>query len=393
MRESLLHRLSPWTFATVAVLFVALWQWATVTANYAGNWTALFCTGALQRHPALVQTEHIYLFQNSTGFDGQFYHYIAHDPLLRSDLKNYIDDPRMRYHRILIPLLAYGLALGQSRLIDRAYLIVCLLGIGLGVFWSCRFAQRSDLAAAWGLLFLAMPAIPITVDRLVVDGGLAALTAAFLYYSPSATSRPLTWKLFAVLVCAALTRDTGILLVLGYCAYLACRREFRMAGLCLLSAAAAIVWFGYVQANTTGQSYRPALLPFASIVRALGHPSGYPADVPFAQAVVAADYLAFAGALLGFGFALLWFARAPCHPARMVAALFALLGLLVQITGQWENVYAFGRIYTPLLLCLAAIAAPARNAWLLTPVALMLPRIAIQFAPQALGVIHWILMW
>jgi hypothetical protein len=385
LRQSVLNRLSIWAFPVAAVFLVALWQWATVTANYGGNWTALFCTGELQRHPPLVVSEHTFVFKNSTGFDGQFYRYIAHDPFLGTDLKNYVDDQRLRYHRILVPLLAYALALGRSSMIDRTYELVFLASVALGVFWSCRFVQNAGLSAAWGLLFLAMPAVPITMDRLVVDGGLAALTAGFLYYCRSPS-----WKLFLVLACAALTRETGFLLVIAYCASLAWRREFRTACIFLLSAMPALAWYGYVQANTTGESYSPSLIPFVPIVRALLHPSSYPAATPFVSAVVAADYLALTGALLGFGVALLWFVRDARDPLRIAAALFGAMGLLLQITGQWGHVYTFGRIYTPMLLCLAGAAVQIRNPWLLLPLALMLPRIAIQFAPQALGVMHWI---
>jgi hypothetical protein len=385
LRQPGLIRLPLWTFPVVAVVFVALWQWATVTANYGGNWTALFCTGAIQKRPPLAVAEHIYLFANSTGYDGQFYHYVAHDPFLRSDLKSYIDDPRLRYHRIFIPLLAYWVALGRSDLIDRAYELVFLLSIGLGVYWSCRFAQNAGLAAAWGLLFLAMPAIPITMDRLVVDGGLAALTAAFVYYSRSPS-----WKLFVVLTCAVLTRETGLLLVLAYCASLALRRKFRMAVVFLLSAAPAVAWYSYVQANTTGTSYRPLLIPLWYVIQDLGNPWKYPPGIPFAGAVVAADCLALAGAFLAFGLVFVWFARGPRDPLRMAAALFAVMALSLHVPAQWENVYHFGRYYTPLFLCLSAIAAQTRNPWLLMPVAMMLPRIAIQLAPQVLGVMHWI---
>jgi hypothetical protein len=389
LQESEINRWPAWTLPAVAVLFVALWQWATVTANYGGNWTALFCTGAIQCHPPLVASEHIYLFTNSTGFDGQFYHYIAHDPFLRSDLKNYVDDPRLRYHRILIPLLAYALALGQSRWIDRAYELVCLLSFGLGVYWSSRFAQNAGLAPAWGLLFLLMPAIPITLDRLVVDAGLAALTAAFLYYSRSASRWSLP-KLFLVLTCAALTRETGFLLVLGYCGYLAWRRQFRMAGVFLLSAAPAIAWYGYVQLQTTGMAYPVSLIPLSAILQVLGHPTKYPAGTPLAGVVVMADYLALAGVLLAFWLAFVWLIRTPGDPIRLTAALFAALAVVFQRADHWQNVYDFGRVYTPVLLCLSAIGAEQRDPWLLLPVAMMLPRIAIQFAPQVLGIIHWI---
>lgn len=384
MRQSEWNRLPLWTFAVLAVALVALWQWATVTANYSGNWTALFCTGSVQAQPPLAASEHIYRFANSTGFDGQIYHYIAHDPFLRSDLKTYIDDPRLRYRRILIPLLAYGLAWGHAGLIDRAYEVVCLLSIGLGVYWSCRYAKGAGLSAVWGLLFLLVPAIPVTVDRLVIDGGLAALTVAFLIFSRSPS-----WKLFAVLMCAALTRETGWLLVAAYCAHLAWRRELRMAAVFALSAAPAAAWYGYVQLRTAGQPYGASLIPLSAILQVLEHPWKYPPGTPFADAVRAADYLALSGMLLAFGFAFVWFARGPRDPARIAAVLFAGMALVLQRPDQWENVYDFGRVYTPLLLCLAGIAARHRVPWLLAPAAMMLPRIAIQLTPQVLGILRW----
>jgi hypothetical protein len=386
LHSSQFHRLPIWLLALGGTLLVLLWQWATVSANYGGNWTALFCTGAREKQPPLNTTEHVYLFANSSGFDGQFYRYVAHDPWMRSDLKNYVDDQRLRYRRILVPLLAYGFALGQPGFINRAYEFVCLLAIGLGVYWSCRFAQNTGLAAAWGLVFLAMPAIPITADRLVVDAGLAALTAAFVYYCRSPS-----WKLFVVLMCAVLTRETGLLLVLAYCAYLAWRRQFRMAGVFLLSAVPAAAWYGFVQRNTPGNSYRLSLAHFATILRELQRPLRYSPDVPFAAAVGVGDYVAIAGALLGFGLALVWWARSARDPLRIAALLFTLLALLVDVPTQWYSVYTFGRYDTPMLLCLSGMAAQSRNPWLLLPIAMMLPRIAIQLAPQALGVIHWIM--
>jgi hypothetical protein len=379
-----------WIFPVVAIVLVAAWQWATVTANYNSNETALFCTGALQQQSPLAASEHIYLFANSAGYDGQFYHYVAHDPLPNSDLKPYLDDARLRYRRVFIPLLAYLLALGNSGRIDAACELVCLLTIGLGVFWSCQFAQRAGLAAAWGLAFLAMPAIPITVDRLVIDGGLAALTAAFLYYS---YNRPPSWTLFAILACEALTRETGFFLVIAYCAHLAWRRDFWKAGLFLMSAGPAAVWYGYVQASTAAKPNDISLIPFAAILDVLRNPWTYPPGTPFAGAVVAADYLALAGVLLALGLAFFWFARGPVDPGRLAAALFATMAVVFQrplFQNVFQNVYDFGRVYTPVLLCLAAIAAQKRNPWLLMPVAMMLPRIAIQLTPQVLGIIHWI---
>jgi hypothetical protein len=55
-----------------------LWQWATVTVNYNGNWTALLWTGALAGVPQTLSSEHIDEFPGSVGYDGQMHHYMAH---------------------------------------------------------------------------------------------------------------------------------------------------------------------------------------------------------------------------------------------------------------------------------------------------------------------------
>src|SRR5271165_6866236 len=106
-------------FAAIGIALALLWQWATVTVNYGGNWTALFETGALANVPASLGNENIYRFRASAGFDGQAYHYIAHDPFLRhADLRAAVDEPRLRYRRILVPGLAWLLAAGQPGAVD-----------------------------------------------------------------------------------------------------------------------------------------------------------------------------------------------------------------------------------------------------------------------------------
>ena len=389
-KNGALSQISPnWLFLSLALAaasMIVLWQWTTVTANYGGSWSALFCTGSMVRHPPLVSLEHTYVFANSTGYDGQEYHYAAHDPFLRTGLKHYIDDARLRYRRILVPLLAYTLALGRSAWIDSAYELVSLFSIGLGVYWSCRFTMEAGLSPYWGLLFLMFPAIPITVDRMVIDGALAALTVGFLVYANQTPS----WKIVAILACAAVTRETGFLLILAYSVSLVSHRDFRHAWIALLSAVPALAWCCYVQANTQAQPYAASFVPLSAIVRVLTHPWTYPASIPLVGAVLTADYLALFGVILAFALAFVVFIRFPAGPIQAAAVLFAAMGVVLQRTDHWQNVYDFGRVYTPLLLLLASLAVRQRKLWLLVPVALMLPRIAAQFVPQVLGIVRWI---
>src|SRR5579863_2553356 len=104
--------------AALVTLLAAGWLCLTVQRNYGGHWNALFMTGGNFGAPAGVEFQDTYVFAGSYGYDGQFYRVIAHDPWLQRGF--YLDSPRLRYRRILVPALAYAFALGRGRLIDAA---------------------------------------------------------------------------------------------------------------------------------------------------------------------------------------------------------------------------------------------------------------------------------
>jgi hypothetical protein len=101
------------------------------------NWTALFCTGSRFPVPPALAGESVYIFPNSTGYDGQMYHYVAHDPFIRTDMWRYMDNAQVRYRRILLPALAFLLAAGWQPGIDRAYIGANLLFL----FFGCVVAE------------------------------------------------------------------------------------------------------------------------------------------------------------------------------------------------------------------------------------------------------------
>jgi hypothetical protein len=246
-------------------------------------------------------------------------------------------------------------------------------------------APVPELHPAWGLLFLVLPATMVSVDRLVTDGALAALAVAFVLYS----KRP-CWQLFLVLAAATLTRETGFLLLAGYCGHLLFRRRWAMTALFALTAVPAALWYGYVQLHSVPDHYlaQSSRLPLSELFGAMLHPMLYPAGVPLVPLVHAADVLALAGMLVAFALAiLLVVARGCSRPECLVALLFALMGIFLQRSDVWGNVYSFGRVWTPLLIFLAVQAVRRRSVVWLLPWAMTLPRVALQLAPQVLGVI------
>src|SRR5271170_3248559 len=140
--------------AVLGLLAVAiLWscQFLTVHYNYAGNWTALFRIRSSMPVPAFLKGEELYTFPGTQGYDGQVYHLIAHDPWMRRGSADAIVYPAFRYQRILVPALAWILALGQDRWIHATYFAVILGFAFLGVYWLSQFAMRAGRSAAWGL--------------------------------------------------------------------------------------------------------------------------------------------------------------------------------------------------------------------------------------------------
>jgi len=370
-------------WAVFAALLAFSWQSVTVHANYGGNWTALYCTGALRGVPLSLASERIFQFPGSNGFDGQMYHYIAHDPLFRdSSLTKSVDDPRLRYRRILAPGLAYILAAGRTEWVDPAYYTLILIFLAAGVYWTAACCRTLGYSAAWGLLFVLLPATLVSVDRMVVDVALAALAAGFAYHvhAPS-------WQLFFILAAAALTRETGFLLLAGYCGALLLERRRKQAALYSLAAVPALVWYVYVQQHTSPEQFRASLAPLSAIWSAVLHPMSYPAGMHWAGLAKICDYLALAGILAAFALALLWNLRRKPDPLSLTVLCFVAMGLILQQTDHWLHVYDYGRVYSPVLLFLGLQSLQRQSYLAGLPMLLMLPRIAMQFGPQILGAI------
>jgi len=370
----------------VGLLAAALalgWQAATVRANYGGNWSALFCTSGLSPVPPELASERIYQFPNSTGYDGQFYHYVAHDPLSRRNLASYMDAGEWRYRRIFVPGLAHLLAGGNDRFVDRAYFAVVLLFVLLGGYWLSRYATLLGRHPLWGLCFLLVPATAISLDRMTVDVALAAFTAGFLLYTATGADR----KLLPVLTAAVLVRETGALLAGSCCLHLLARRQFKRAVLFALTPLPALAWFWRLSRSglpsgeePIGGDYSFALLEMFTERTQYGQPAA------IAWTATVLDYVAIAGglaaAVMGLGLLL----RRERGPAQFAAAMFGAGALALGHVPGWLDPFGFPRTLSPLLLLLATGVLRGANWWTALPLLLIVPRVLLQFGPQVLGV-------
>jgi hypothetical protein len=367
--------------AIVAVAIAFGFQALTVRYNYNGNWTGLFCIGGRQPQPP--DLGQLYQFPGSFGYDGQFYRLIAHDPWISHRYSHYIDNPRYRYSRILVPALAYLLAGGHDRWIDPAYLVVNLVFLFLGVYWTAEIAQRWSWSAWTGLLFLTVPATIVSIDRLTIDLAMAALCVGYI------ALRRFSAGWFVLLAVGGLCRDIGFLLILAACLDGLRVREYRRAGLAVLAAAPGLLWlvFEFLHTSSQPRDYL-SLVPLAGFASGVLHPYPYsfaPAMNGLAQAL---DYLALPAVPVSLW--CLWRLRAAAveHPELLLCALPL---VFVNVPEAWVHVYAFGRTMSPFWIFLALRAAERRFWYALLPLPLLDLRIGLQLGDQLVGIARGLL--
>ncbi len=354
--------------------------------DYGGNWTAFFRIGSGIPLPPVAAQEQLYRFPGGAGYDGQFYRLIAQDPLLMHGTARYIDAPRLRYRRILVPALAGLLAFGNPSAATYTYIVVVILFLWPGAYWLSRYATLAGLSGWWGVAFLFVPGVFLSLDRLTVDIAIAALTVGFALYWRAG---PL-WKLYIVLLLAPLSKETGFLLVAGYILYLLLRRNWKRALAMGTAALPAAFWWLYVQVHTSDYPAKWARVPFAAAMHAMLHPELYPLRKWF---VTPFDYLAWLGLILAIALAIvrLRTSNPLCLAALFLAALAAVVNFSV-----WQEVEAFGRVFTPLFLLLP-LARP--DVWSALPLLAVIPRasalpisetIHALSAMQAKSLLYWL---
>jgi hypothetical protein len=349
--------------ALLCTVAAAGWQETVAHFDYGGNWTAFFHTSSRIALPAGAAQEGLYRFPDG-GYDGEYYRLIAQDPLLLSGNASYIDAPRLRYRRILAPGLAWLIALGRPADATYTYIGVVILFLALGAYWLSRYAAEMGRSPWWGLGFVFVPGVFLSLDRLTVDIALAALTVGCALYWR--TGPP--WKLYLVLLLAPLAKETGFLLLAAYCLYAAVQRHWAKAAVMGTAGIPAAVWWLYVQRHTPDYPGGWVEMPFQAAMEAMLHPEHYPMRAWF---IAPFEYLAWMGLILAIAMAVARWNKD--NPLCVAAVLFAVLAAMINFS-VWEEVEAFGRVFTPLIILLPLAQPGGRS---LLPLLAILPRAAI----------------
>jgi hypothetical protein len=362
-----------------AALLVMAFHGLTIAA-YQGNLTPLFYAGDQFPAPPALAEATIQVPQSS-GFDGQFYYYIANDPLNRQDTAAYVDNPSMRWKRILFPGLAAVGALGQPALVPWAYAALMWLAVFTGVWALARLCLHWGLPAVAGLVFLAVPAVAVSIERMLTD--IAIPLALIVILLAHAEKRP-AWA-YAAMLLVPLGRETGLVFAGASALWTAAHRQWKQAAVAVCTTVPFLAWAAWVHLNIGSDNTRWWGLPFQGIAQRLGVYQIYDAPLVGLKVALFTDYIGAWGILAAFVLAPFLFLRGERTYLLLTATLYTLAISVFAKEDMWGEAYSYTRIGGPVAVMLALHGVRTRRWWLLLPMAVALPRIALQYVAVILG--------
>jgi hypothetical protein len=154
--------------------------------------------------------------QHSDGYDGQFYFRMALDPLNFAQTADgvRIDWPAWRFQRIFYPLLVWMVSLGQVAWVPAGLVVVNLAGLAVVARMAVLLRRLLGLArwVPWAIVLWPGFAVSLTHDTTEI------LSAALLLSALCAYMFRRIALYCALAACAALTRETNLLVFLAIAA-------------------------------------------------------------------------------------------------------------------------------------------------------------------------------
>ena len=302
-------------------------------------------------------TEHT-LVQPGVGYDGQWFFYLAHDPLLRApNPETYLDLPAYRYARILYPALAWALALGQPAAVPWSLLAVNLLAVVVGTLAAIDIVRQLGANRWLAVGYAFSPPVLFGVAASLAEPAALALVAAGV----ALALRGRHWPAGLAMTLAVLAREPSILVPFGFGLYALALLDWRRAAAYLAPLSVPILWHLSILlrlgALPSAQSPTNFGVPFGGAYYRLGlllgwHPSMLGEPLPAANIWPEAVIILTSAAIVVIGLIKVFERR------DVFAWLLWLQAALALGTGPfvWADLYSYGRVlgllYFAFALCL-----------------------------------------
>ena len=333
--------------------------WALVLAfvahvRYGDDVRALLCVGGEDTLlPAFATVPRA----GPTGYDGHIYAALATDPFLHQfDTQNALDSPAYRATRIMIPLLAWLLALGNPAAAIVTYQLLCW-GLGLGAIYVGALWLARDGRSPWqAVLLIGSAGLAAAMIRSTPDAGALCFMLAALWCH----GRDRYALALAFASAAVLTRETSFLVVLAIMADKLRRRRFAAATLFAAAPLSLIVGWQLYLKSVLGAAFATAgsnfSLPFAwlpaKFPEVFRGPQVWWQEV-FGLAAIAATLLAIAALALR-----------PAHWSTLEISFlaFGVMGLFLSYN-VYSEAWAYGRVLIVLPFLALLIAGRQDTTW------------------------------
>ena len=153
-----------------------------------------------------------------TGYDGQFFYYMALDP---RHSPAYMDEPTYRYSRVGYPFLVRGVSLGRPGAIPWALLLVNLAAVAGGTYALALLLRRRGASPVFAALYGLAPGLYVAVKHDLSEPLAYALVLAALAVWWWDDDRRRPWLVGSIFALAVLTRESTYLfpLALAVAAY------------------------------------------------------------------------------------------------------------------------------------------------------------------------------
>jgi hypothetical protein len=155
-----------------------------------------------------------YVYPHSTGYDGQFFFYIAQDPLLTGKVatRDEIDSPHLptvayRYQRILLPVLGWLTSWGDPSVLEWTMPLINLLAVLGSGFLVARFLAARGRSPWLSLVYMVSLGMAVGVVFDLGDTLAAGLfVAAVIWWLEGRTA----WAVVTLAACL-LARETYVI--------------------------------------------------------------------------------------------------------------------------------------------------------------------------------------